>query len=136
MAGIRSTGLTCAPAIGEYVAELFVALRDGSTPVHASLRPSLQSPARSPSAGAADSEAPPADGCPLGVTKAAHSAEPLQTRGAQANAPVPDLAELAADYQRRGDGRVMLYGASRRVTHPVASFGMGSMPVKPERGQP
>ena len=40
------------------------------------------------------------------------------------NAPVPPLATLAADYRARGDGCVRLYGRPRRVTHPIASYGM------------
>ena len=34
------------------------------------------------------------------------------------------LATLAADYRARGDGCVRLYGRPRRVTHPIASYGM------------
>ena len=40
------------------------------------------------------------------------------------NATVPPLADLAADYRARGDGCVRLYGRPRRVTHPIASYGM------------
>jgi hypothetical protein len=42
---------------------------------------------------------------------------------------VPGLEELAADYQRRGDGTVRVYGKTHRVTHPIASFGLESFDV-------
>ena len=31
---------------------------------------------------------------------------------------------LAAEYKRRGDGRVTVWGKEWVVTHPLASFGM------------
>jgi hypothetical protein len=37
---------------------------------------------------------------------------------------VPTLRELAQDYQRRGDGKVTVYGKEWVVTHPLSSFGM------------
>lgn len=42
---------------------------------------------------------------------------------------MPGLEELAADYQRRGDGTVRVYGKTHRVTHPIASFGLESFDV-------
>ena len=44
----------------------------------------------------------------------------------QHNSKIPTLSELAADYRRRGDGCVTLYGRVVRVTHPLSSFGMES----------
>jgi hypothetical protein len=111
--GIRSTGLTCAPGIGEYVAELYLALRHRSPPVHAS---EIAAPE--------DTATLPADGCPVGVTRAATSPLPLEPPPHRCNDAVPPLAQLAAEYRMRGDGYVTLYGRPRRVTHPIASFGM------------
>ena len=111
VAGIRSTGLTAAPGIGEYVAEIYVGLSRDEPPVHAS------------ALGAAGP--PPPDGCAVGVTHAACNPESApQPAPAVRNAPVPPLATLAADYRARGAGCVRLYGRPRRVTHPIASYGM------------
>lgn len=119
VAGIRSTGLTCAPGIGEYVAELYVGLRDGAPPVHASAPPSA--------AGGGGATPPPGDGCALGVTEAVLNPLPLEPPPARLNGAVPPLEHFAAEYRARGDGYVTLNGKLRRVTHPIASFGMRTM---------
>jgi glycerol-3-phosphate dehydrogenase len=108
--GIRSTGLTASPAIGEYVAETLVA-------------PLLEQHPRQSSkhAGSAPSAA---DGL-TGVTVAAANPLPLYP-STRTNPAVPPLRELAEEYRRRGDGCVTLYGRAVRVTHPLASFGMES----------
>jgi glycerol-3-phosphate dehydrogenase len=110
--GIRSTGLTCASGIGEYVAELFVAMRAGEEDAtHAS----------------AGSEADM-----VGVTEAANNPVALTPAPKQCNAKVPPLDRLAADYVQRNDGKVMLYGKAHRVTHPISSFGMECFGKKEE----
>ena len=105
--GIRSTGLTCAPAIGEYVGELFAAVRagdrDANTCAHA----------------AASSEA-----ALVGVTEAATHPAKLPRPPRARNGAAPPLDALARDYAARGDGKVTVYGRPHRVTHCIASFGM------------
>jgi hypothetical protein len=142
VAGIRSTGLSCAPGIGEYVAELCIGLRDRTPPVHASAGAAAFSDVAGVSGLAASSDVagvssraavnghvPPADGCAVGITEAALRPVPLEPAPRRLNGPVPPLAALAAEYRRRGDGRVTLYGRLRRVTHPVTSFGLQTMGV-------
>ena len=108
--GIRSTGLTASPGIAEHVADLCDRLVAG------------EQGERLPTG--SDDEA-----LLVGVTDAAQrpialAALPPARQPRFCNAPVPTLAELAADYRRRGDGCVELYGRPHRVTHPIASFGM------------
>ena len=127
VAGIRSTGLTCAPGIGEYVAELWEGLRTGTPPTHAS----DSSPLIDCYGNLATEATPPPDGCPVGVTTAAHHPAALQVHTAahsrmqaKRTEALPTLSVLAHEYRKRGDGCVTLYGVPRRVTHPIASFGM------------
>jgi L-2-hydroxyglutarate oxidase LhgO len=137
VAGIRSTGLSCAPGIGEYVAELYIGLRDGTPPVHASASRAVDdglSGASSCLGGSGRGHLPFPDGCAVGVTEAALMPVPLEPAPERLNGPVPSLAELAAEYRRRGDGRVTLYGRLRRVTHPVTSFGLQSICVHGQGG--
>lgn len=130
VAGIRSTGLSCAPGIGEYVAELYIGLRDGRPPVHASAcRPADAGVAGVSGRSAGHGQPRPADGCAVGVTEAALGPVPLEPAPERRNGPMPSLATLAAEYRRRGDGRVTLYGKLRRVTHPVTSFGLQTIGV-------
>ena len=111
VAGIRSTGLTAAPGIGEYVAEIYVGLSRDEPPVHVS---ALGRRARR-----RQMAAPSASRTPRATRRRRQQPAP-----AVRNAPVPPLATLAADYRARGDGCVRLYGRPRRVTHPIASYGM------------
>ena len=112
VAGIRSTGLTASAAIAEYVADLHHGATDASTTAVANSEASL---AR--------------------VTTAATSPLPLQhtpSRVLRADGTVqslPTLSDLAAQYQRRGDGKVVLYpGADAvRVTHCLSAYGMESL---------
>ena len=120
VAGIRSTGLTCAPGIGEYVAELYLGIRDGVPPVHASANPPLAEDQLE--------HRRPADGCSIGVTDAALNPLPLEPI-APRNTTVPTLRELAAEYRVRGDGYVTLYGRPRRVTHPITAFGLQTLSI-------
>lgn len=101
--GIRSTGLTGSAGIGEYVADLYDEMVGTS-------------------AGLVHGGVP--EGSLPGVTAAANAPLPLQRAPKLWNGPVPTLEELAADYQRRGDGCVELYGRVQRVTHALSSFGM------------
>ena len=48
------------------------------------------------------------------------------------NAPVADLAELAADFQKADDGSVHLFGQRTKVSHPLTSFGLASLKLKPK----
>ncbi|GBG33495.1 NADFAD-dependent dehydrogenase, putative [Hondaea fermentalgiana] len=99
--GIRSTGLTASPGLGEYIANLV----DG---IFEPERESSTSPSTS------SSSMP-------GVSAAAASPAP---RPSQRLEPVPSLQTLANEYRARGDGCVTLYGRVHRVTHPISSFGM------------
>ena len=111
--GIRSTGLTCAPAIGEYVGELFAALLAGDP----------EGGVNACSHAAAASEA-----ATVGVTEAASNPVALPRPPRVGNGTVPPLGVLAADYAKRGDGTVILWGRPHRVTHCISSFGMESCP--------
>lgn len=111
VAGIRSTGLTASAAIAEYVADLHQQDRKGATATDNS-EASLER-----------------------VTAAVAAPLPLQhspmcvMEGGKAIQPLPTLSELAAQYQQRGDGTVVLYpGADAvRVTHCLSTYGMESM---------
>lgn len=103
--GIRSTGLTCSPGIGEYVSELVIA---------------IQKPGYKPWAEQT------AEGVNLlGVNDAKENLIPVPSH-CKPNPKVPSLTELSVDYQKHGDGTVGLYSSRYRVTHPLSSFGMES----------
>ena len=106
--GIRSTGLTAAPGIAEYVADLH-ALMDASAadlgtastlpaPHPNILPPYLPSAPLAPQAGG---------GCP-----------PLR------NDPAPSLNELCDDYCARSSGAVHVFDGEYLVTHPLSVLGM------------
>jgi len=104
--GIRSTGLTGSSGIAEYVANLYEHMTTGAwesdLPVDCHKEDTL-----------------------CGVTDATQKSMPLRPNVIP-NAAVPPLEELVADYTRRGDGCVELYGQTHSVTHPITSFGMES----------
>ena len=102
--GIRSTGLTAASGIGEYVAALYAAVRDGCDFVdvdHGAVGPPYEPAA-------------------------------LEPAPRVANGKVPSLGALREDFQRRNDGTVQIYGRLHRVTHPITAHGLGSTGAKLE----
>ena len=102
--------MTAAPAIGEYVSELFEQMFTG--------------------------ESGHASASVLGVTEAANAPTALLPAGllAEQLPSVPSLGELAEDYRQRGDGMVELWGRPHSVTHPIASFGMETTRLEPGAG--
>eukprot|EP00965_Chrysotila_dentata_P165987 5480629-Pleurochrysis_carterae.AAC.1 len=107
VAGIRSTGLSASPAIGEYVSELVSALLSGREP--ASVVHAAESCMRSVSE----------------AVKAGDSCAPARQLGTSVQLDaVPSLRELAADLSKVGDGSVFLWGKRRTVTHPITAFGL------------
>ena len=116
--------MTASPAIGEYVGDLADELL-GST----SQEEKEEEDKNTDSDGKLNESAKLAPDGLIGVTAAATNPLPLSNHKARPkhhNSPVPTLTELAADYRRRGDGCVKVYGRVVRVTHPLASFGMES----------
>ena len=123
--GVRSTGLTASPGIGEYVGELYRRMAgdarvapsrgEGSSRLFAALGEGRVSEGKL----AGVTQCATSNGCGSGLE---HPATPARV----ANGPVPDLADLAAEYKRRGDGKVTVWGGEWVVTHPLASFGMES----------
>ena len=109
--GIRSTGLTAASGIAEFVAALhthrmpFDSATDDPRSVLQVLGQDLVLPPYVPSAD-------------------------LQPEGVLRNPPAPTLTELAADFVRRGDGTVGCFGRDWTVTHPLSALGMKSLDVK------
>jgi len=100
--GIRSTGLSCASAIGEYVADLTHVI--------------LVDPSFIPWIDREDNE--------VGVSESA--ASPLPVKVMKQCEKVPALEILQKNYQDRNDGTVLLYGKPQVVTHPISVFGMRS----------
>ncbi len=114
--GIRSTGLTAASGIAEYVG----ALHDQMTTVgggggggDGSLALETKE-AVLPALGV--------DVLPPYLPSAAVSPAPVKV-----NPPAPTLAALAADFVARGDGTVTVFGKVWEVTHPLSSFGMATV---------
>ena len=110
--GIRSTGLTAAPGIAEFVAALHTrrvpfdsATDDDPGTVLDVLRDDLVLPPYLPSA-------------------SLHPEDTLM------NPPAPSLSVLAADFVRRGDGTVECFGRDWTVTHPLSSIGMRTLDAK------
>ena len=108
--GIRSTGLTASSGIGEYVADL---------------HEKIKRPEYIPWADRADGDV---NALP-GVSESACNPLPV-AREPLRNPLVPPLEELARDYRDRGDGTVRVYGRIHRVTHPISSFGMETLPCE------
>ena len=109
--GIRSTGLTCASGISEYVADLY----EGAPATHTN-NPH-QSRAAMPRT---DPVLPPY-----------LPSLPLQHPTAIPNPAAPDLYTLASDYYGRNDGQVYCFGRLWKVTHPLSIHGMTALgPVK------
>lgn len=112
VAGIRSTGLTASAAIAEYVADIHQQDRTGGVATESS-EASLE---RVTAAVAA----------PLPLQYS-----PVRVFGPEGEAiqPLPTLSQLAAQYQQRGDGMVVLYPGTDavRVTHCLSTYGMESM---------
>eukprot|EP00811_Abedinium_folium_P034487 NODE_7363_length_1586_cov_3.975326.p1 GENE.NODE_7363_length_1586_cov_3.975326~~NODE_7363_length_1586_cov_3.975326.p1 ORF type:complete len:478 (+),score=141.98 NODE_7363_length_1586_cov_3.975326:77-1510(+) len=100
--GIRSTGLSCATGIAEYVSQLYREALSGLQPSGAAER----------------------------ALKPPYPAEPLRPAPRVANAAMPSLPELAANFQRRSDGQVELFGRPQHVTHPISSLGMANWPLE------
>lgn len=98
--GIRSTGLTAASGIGEYVSELYFQMKNGQ-------------PNKGTSYHVAPILSPP--------YRPATLPEPLQFNDA-----IPSLADLSADFRARQDGSVQVFGRVHRVTHPLSAFGMAN----------
>lgn len=96
--GIRSTGLTAASGIGEYVSELYFQLKNGQTK---SRGPLHTAPVLAPPYRAITISDPP-----------------------KLNPPIPPLADLSADFQARRDGTVQVFDGVHRVTHPLSALGM------------
>jgi L-2-hydroxyglutarate oxidase LhgO len=108
--GIRSTGLSASPAIGEYVAELAEAVigADGDAARYV------------PPEHVADAEA----AASMGVSAAVRARAPLvHCPGDRPAKPAPTLEALRRAY-RSSDGRAALFGGLHRVTHPLTSFGL------------
>jgi glycerol-3-phosphate dehydrogenase len=109
--GIRSTGLTAASGIAEFVAALhtrrvpFDSETDDPRRVLRVLGQDRVLPPYTPSAA-------------------------LQPDGVLRNPPAPTLAELAADFARRGDGTVGCFGRNWTVTHPLSALGMKTLDEK------
>merc|ERR1711871_989900 len=117
------TGLTGAPGIAEYVADLHELLRQGRASTAVQLREAMGACGESEITAVTDAAEAP---LPLRPRLVRSNTGMVTSYPALCNAPVPPLAELARDYRRRGDGCVMLYGRPHRVAHPIASFGMES----------
>jgi glycerol-3-phosphate dehydrogenase len=103
--GIRSTGLTCASGISEYVVDMYEkevlkgcncddeSFQPPTTPVRPPYLPSLQ----------------------------------LQHPQAIPNPAAPDLQTLSSDFYGRNDGHVYCFGRLWKVTHPLSSIGMNTL---------
>ena len=119
--GIRSTGLTASPGIGEYVGELYRQMamggQGGDQSGSAQLFRALGEGAVCETRLKGVTECATTSGC-------AGSLEYAATPPRVVNGTVPTLRELAEEYRRRGDGKVTVYGREWVVTHPIASFGM------------
>jgi|EP01047_Picozoa_sp_COSAG01_P047280 hypothetical protein len=113
VAGIRSTGLTASAAIAEYVADL---CQHG----------------HGASGGSSGGNDDHGEATLERVTAAAAAPLPLRHQpvvelgpdgGVQ---PLPTLAQLAEQYQRRGDGTIVLHPGAEpvRVTHCLSTYGM------------
>lgn len=108
--GIRSTGLSASPAIGEYVSELVEAVlaADGDDTRYV------------PPAHAAQEEV---NGELPGVSEAVRARQPLRCGARATPSPrAPTLEALRRSY-RSSDGCVPLFGRLQRVVHPITSFG-------------
>ena len=109
--GIRSTGLTAASGIAEFVAALFTnsISFDSATDNPRDVLPELGN----------DPVLPPY----------LPSAE-LEPGALITNPPAPSLAELASNYFERGDGQVLCFGRLWKVTHPLSQIGLRSSAQK------
>ena len=119
--GIRSTGLTAAPGIGEYVGEMYNKMinpgsygRSGGARLYETLGQGgvVEGKLRA----VTDAALGNSDSRKLGK----YSATPLRFQCER----VPGFGVLARDYKKRGDGKVQVYGKEWVVSHPVASFGL------------
>lgn len=121
VAGIRSTGLTASAAIAEYVADLHQQQDRKCCAATDSSEASLE---RVTAAVAA----------PLPLQ---HSPRCVFEAQGEVIQLLPTLSELAAQYQQRGDGKVVLYPGTDavRVTHCLSTFGMESMMTEDAPGQ-
>jgi glycerol-3-phosphate dehydrogenase len=108
--GIRSTGLTAASGIGEYVAELYFQMRNGQ-------------PGKGKGTHAAPVLSPP--------YRPASLPEPPMF-----NASIPSLADLSADFRARQDGTVQVFDRVHRVTHPLSALGMANFNPEHARSLP
>lgn len=118
--GIRSTGLSAASGIGEYVGELYreITAGKGCGRDRVTAIPDAQTPV-------------------LGVTASALDPLPVQQQSSLKTSPpmtVPTLSQLSEDYicsalnshnvNLLSANTVELFGRQCRVTHPISSFGM------------
>ena len=109
--GIRSTGLTCASGISEYVADLYE--DEPATHNNNPHRNRAAMPRTDP------------------VLPPYLPSLPLQHPKAIPNPAAPDLYTLASDYYARNDGQVYCFGRLWKVTHPLSIHGMTALgPVK------
>jgi glycerol-3-phosphate dehydrogenase len=108
VAGIRSTGLSCATGIGEYVAELY----EDTLPGNEHIPVAIPGKPRSMLAAGGSHGYPP-------YTPAKQVPLPSSVMP-----PIPSLQALAADFGERGDGTVMLWGKPQYVTAGISRFGL------------
>lgn len=105
--GIRSTGLTAASGIAEFVAALFT----NSIPFNSA----TDDPRDVLPALANDQVLPPYV-----------PSEKLEPSNAISNPPAPSLADLALDYANRSDGNITCFGRLWKVTHPLTQIGLST----------
>ena len=95
--GIRSTGLTAATGIAEYVADLYSNLRGETCNVVPYSNVSY----------------PPYEPIPL-------------SERVKWNVKAPSITELARNFQERRDGKVAVFNDEYAVTHPASRMGMAN----------
>lgn len=101
VSGIRSTGLSACSGISEYVNELLSEVLSHASVAYAHEKV-------------------------MGVSRSTSKLLPLPSHVVPNSLSVPDLTELARDYNAARDGTVGVYGKRWRVAHPIASFGFES----------
>ena len=137
--GIRSTGLTASPAIGEYVAFLHATMHLGSSSQHpfsaqaVDFCPEYSTILKENSKHSIITSLPRA-GSPVPVFRAPEVGFPYRSTSlypspakVAANPRVPSLEELALNYAARGDGKVEVFGRPWQVTHALTHHGLLSL---------
>ena len=126
--GIRSTGLTAASGIAEYVHALVMEqehynngnVHSSDKKHHNAILPQL-----------AENVVPPY--LPSVEYNIAWNSESNGT--ITPNPPIPELSVLARDYQKRGDGFVEIFGKLWKVTHPLSILGMEKLEIGKKDGE-